>query len=265
MGATLYFARFVKKKSLTVGNGAQQLYEELSKIDTQGSLPGLQAMNGARAMLAEGDYNQAREKLLFITNFYSDASFAGQARNILGEMNLDQIFSPSSMKRKEAYQIKRGDSLSRISTKFNTSVEFIMAINGLSYANRIQPGQEIIVMPLEFKTLINVPKKTLTLSQNGQMIKEYPLLETAVKSRNKTISTKVEKILAYDKSSTYPSVSSKYRPNKKVVLLKAGNLQIRAVKHPDEPDPGSGAFLSSKDMEEFALLVKSGNEVEIQL
>lgn len=262
---TVAFAKFVKQKSITLGAGANGLYEELSKIDTQGSLPGAQAMQGARTFLEEGDYTQAREKLLFITNFYSEASFASQARKILGEMNLDQLFSPSYNKNKEVYTIKSGDSLSRIAKKYECTIEFIMALNNLTYPDRIQPGQEITVMPLKTRTIINTSKKTLTVFLDDQFLTEYPIKEILISSRAKPMTTKVERLLGYDQSKTYPMVSSKFRQKKKLVILREGNLQIRAIKHPDEPDPGAGFFLDTNDLEEFALLVKIGDEVEIQL
>jgi len=62
-------------------------------------------------------------------------------------------------------------------------------------------------------------------------------------------------------------ISSKYRSNKKLIILKDGRLLIRPVKHPDEADPGSGFFLSETDMEEYNLLVRpgSGDKTLIQI
>jgi len=262
---SLVFAKFVKTKALAMGEGANALYKELSNLDTQSSLPGAQAMQRARQLLEAGDYNGAREKLLFVTNFYSGASFASHARQILGEMNLDQLFSPTHSKYKTIYQVQRGDALASIAKKHKCTIEFLMALNGLKYSTRIQPGQELFVMPLEFKTVINIQQKKLTLFKGEQFIKDYPILDTIISSRKKYLTTRIDRMLAYNNTSTYPKSSKKYLQNKKMAILKAGNLQIRSVRHPNEPAPGAGIFLSASDMEEYALLVKSGGRVEIQL
>ncbi len=262
---SLILAKHVKDKAADLGKGAQKLYGQLNELDTEGSLPGAQAMQRAREFLEVGDYSEAREKLLFITNFYSEAPFASRARKILGEMNLDQFFSPDTLKEKSEYTIKRGDSLSKIAKKHECTVEYIMALNGLSYPDRIQPGQKLIVRPINFKTVIDAKQRLLTLVDDGKYIKEYPLLEVTAKSRSSKITTKIDQALGYDKSSTFPRSSSSYQKNKKMVLLKDGNWLIRGVKHPDEIDPGSGFFLSESNMEEYSILIKSGDPVEIRL
>ena len=90
------------------------------------------------------------------------------------------------------------------------------------------------------------------------------MLEVSYTSKSKLITTNIDRSMAFDGGTLVPRISSKYRVNKKLLILKAGNLQIRPVKHPDEPDPGKGFFLSASDMEEYNLLVRDGNVVEIK-
>jgi len=261
----LVFAKFVKGKAQELGEGATVLYEELSNAESQVNLPSVQAMQAARDFLEEGNYSKAREKLLFIVNFYSDVPFAKDARRILGAMNMDHLMNPSSPKYKESYQIKSGDSLSKIAKRYDTTVENIMAVNGLKYSNRIQPGQEIKIVRMDFRILVDVQKKIITVFKGDQFLNEYPILDTLISSRKKVITTSIDRILGFNRTSTYQRGSSKYYSSQKMIILRVGDLQIRPVKHPDESDPGAGFFINKNDMEEIALFMKSGTQVEIQL
>jgi len=261
----LIFAKNVKEMAKEIGAGPTALYEELGSISTQGNLLSVQEMQQARQYVVDGEYGKAHDKLRFLINFYADASFVREARGILGALNLDQILSPSNPKYKSSYKVKRGDSLSRIAKNHDSTVENIMELNGYMYPNRIHPGQEMVVMALNFRTVIDIGEKSLALYDGQTFVKEFPLLEVSYGGKNKIVTTKIDQTMAYNSSEMISRISSQYRANKKMIVLKDGNLQIRAVKHPDEPDPGRGFFLSESDMEEYNLLVRKDGEVEIRL
>lgn len=262
---SLMFAKHVKEKAKALGGGPIALYDELGSINTKGDLLSMREMQQARQYVIDGEYGKAHDKLRFLINFYAEASFAKEARGVLGALNLDQILSPSSPKYKTSYTVKRGDSLSRIAKKHDSTVENIMELNGFLYSNRIHPEQEMIVMKLGFRTVIDIEQKSLTLYDGETFVKEYPLLEISYRGKSKVMLTEINQSMAYDGEELISRISSRYRPNKKMIVLKHGDLQIRAVKHPDEPDLGQGFFLSHSDMEEFNLLVREGGEVEVRL
>jgi hypothetical protein len=49
-----------------------------------------------------------------------------------------------------------------------------------------------------------------------------------------------------------------------VLILDHQGLQLREVVEADEENPGRGFFLCESDMEELALLLRVGNEVEVR-
>ena len=55
-----------------------------------------------------------------------------------------------------------------------------------------------------------------------------------------------------------------YRNARKVLILDHRGLQLREVMEIEEEDQGRGFFLSGADMEELALLLRVGNEVEVR-
>ena len=138
-----------------------------------------------------------------------------------------------------------------------------MELNGLLYNNRIHPDQEVVVMSLNFRTVIDVSEKSLTLFDGETFVKQYPLLDIIYTGKSELI-TEIDQTMALDGERLVTRISSRYQPNKKVNVLKAGGLLVRPVKHPDEPAPGRGFFLSESDMEEYNLFVRKGNVVEIQ-
>jgi len=261
----IFFAKFVRQQLSVLQQSPEELYTELDAATSEGNALASQAMRQARQLIADGDFSKGHDKLRFLVNFYSDVPFAAEAKATLGGLNLDQLMSAQNPRKKQTYTVQRGDSLARIASQHETTVENIMALNGLLYVNRIQPGQELVVMALNFRTVINASARTLTLFDGPTFIKEYPLLDVIYAGKEPMITTEVERMMAYDGASMIARVSSQYRQHKKLILLKAGTLQVRPVKHPDEDDPGRGFFLSAEDMEEYNLLVRSGSVVEIYL
>gem|GEM_PF-4276738 len=246
------------------GNNTEEFYKSLEINRTRENLLANQMMSQAKELIEAGDYRMANDKLRFLINFYSSDKNAIEAYEILGAINLDQLFSPANPQYKTNYTIKRGDSLSRIAKQNESTIENIMELNGLLYNNRIHPGQKIVVMSLNFKTVINVEKKTLTLLDGETFIKQYPLLEVLYSSSSKKVDTEIGRTMAIDGEKLISRISSRYATNRKVNILKGSDIQIRPVKHPDEPDLGRGFFLSEADMEEYNLFVRAGSVVEIQ-
>jgi len=109
-------------------------------------------------------------------------------------------------------------------------------------------------MPLDFKISVNVAQKRVVLFYRDDANKEH-------------VFTKEYLIQGMD----LPSLSKRsylstiYRNATKVLGFKVGGryLQFRPVPALDAVDPGSGIFLKPSDMEELAMLIRVGIEVEL--
>ena len=117
--------------------------------------PGEKAFQKAHELLALGKLAEAREKLTAIVNIFPASASAPVARRIVGEMNLDEILSTSHMEGKQIHVVKRGDSFLGIAAQYNTTIDCMMHLNSMMELRRIQPGDELIVMPLDFRLLID--------------------------------------------------------------------------------------------------------------
>ena len=131
---------------------------ELPDID-----PGEKAFQKAHELLALGKLCEAREKLTAIVNVFPTSSSAPVARRIVGEMNLDEILSTTHMEGKKSHIVKRGNSFLGIAAEYGTSLDSIMHLNGMMELKNIQPGEELIVMPLNFRLLIEPQRKALSV------------------------------------------------------------------------------------------------------
>ena len=234
---------------------------ELPEID-----PGAKVFEKAREMIAVGDLQGARDKLRTVVSIYPRSKAAGEARRIVGEMNLDELISAGRMNNKEVYEVQRGDSYLGIAGKYRTTLDMIMHLNGLMDLKSLQPGDELIVMPLDFRILIETEKKVLSLWDDGRFVREYPIL-AAVGAPAGEMKTKIEGKRGISGDRGIPPSAAGYRGATKVFSIERVPAVITALpgKAAENVDElAQGLYLAPADSEELALLLRVGNEVEFR-
>jgi LysM domain len=225
--------------------------------------PGEKAFQKAHELLALGKLAEAREKLTAIVNVFPASSSAPAARRIVGEMNLDEILATSHMQGKQLHVVKRGDSLLGIAARYRTTIDCMMHLNSMLELKGIQPGDELIVMPLDFRLLIEPRRKSLSLWDGGRFIREYPILGSpgSVQSaKNKTTIT--NKSAEFEDRRVQPQ-SKDYRAAEKLIQLAKPACRIQSWDGSGER-PSGAILLRPPDMEELSLLTRTGNEVEFR-
>jgi hypothetical protein len=230
---------------------------ELPDID-----PGEKAFQKAHELLALGDTTEAREKLMAIVVSYPTSSSAPIARRILGEMNLDEILSSSHMDGKKLHVVKRGNSFFSIANEYHTTLDMILFLNGMMELKNLQPGEELLVMPLDFRLLIEPQRKAISLWDGDRFIREYPIVNITVPGKLPAGKTRIlSKSAELDGKSVAPQ-SKAYRGAAKIIQLAKPKIQIRGID--EDKNPPHGILLQAHDMEEISLLTRNGNEVEIR-
>ena len=254
--------------------------------------PGEKTFQKAHELIALGHLPAAREKLTTIVNIFPTSSSAPLARHIVGEMNLDEILSTTQMTGKQIHIVKRGDSFLGIAAHYQTTLDFIMHLNGLQELKNLLPGDELIVMPLEFHLLIEPRRKALSLWDGGRFLCEYPILHleaagklanlrTTIQMKAGQLDSRHSKPKAKAETKTKPQTKPEARadartdakadakaeakggpPPGKAIQLAKLPVQIRA--YAAEDAGARGIFLSPSDMEEVFLLTRIGNTVEIR-
>jgi hypothetical protein len=240
---------------------------DLPEID-----PGAKVFEKASEMIAVGDLAGARDRLRTVVSTYPRSKAAPEARRIVGEMNLDDLLSAVHMEGKEIHIVRPGESFLGIAAKHNTSLDCIMHLNGLMDLKGLQPNEELIVMPLNLRVLIEPARKALSLWKGEQFIKEYPLVSAELGTHKGGLVTKISSKSGVAGDRRVTPGMKEYRESEKVFALEKSHLQIRSAspegKHEEGENPaagpGPGFRLSVEDTEELALLLRPGNEVEIR-
>ncbi len=234
---------------------------ELPDID-----PGEKTFQKAHDLLALGRLEEARGKLTTIINVFPSSATAPKARRIVGEMNLDEVLSTSHMDGKVVHEVKRGNSFLGIAAEHHTTLDMVMHLNSMMELSNLQPGDELIVMPLDFRLLIEPARKVLSLWDEGRFICEYPILHLGVTGELAAGKTAISSKLAELDGKRIPSHLKSYRAAEKVIQISNPTLVIRGAADDggDDGEFARGIILSPEDMEEISLLTRVGNEVEIR-
>jgi len=263
MATTGYILREAQRGGVILPDPNRDMADELPEASNLPDVdPGERFFQRALEMVAMGKREQAKEKLLYILNFHPTSPSAGEARRILGEMNLDEILSTESMEGKSTHKVVRGDSFFGIAGKNQTTLEAIVYFNGLTSLDALFPGDELVVMPLNFHLVIEPGRKMLSLWRGDKMLKEYPMVrsEAAAPAMTTKIAGKSGIVGSKKVAATDPA----FRSSQKALTLSKTPLMIRGHNPADGEETGRGFFVSAADMEELSLLLRPGNDVEIR-
>jgi len=224
--------------------------------------PGERAFQQAREMIVMGNAHEAREKLGTIIHIYPTSSAAPAARRILGEMNLDDLLSTASMEEKTDYTVVSGDALLSIVNRNQTTLENLKHINGLTGFGPLRPGDQFILLPLNYRIIITPARQSLALWSEGTFIREYPIMEFNHARASDAEITRVESKSASIGGRRVQALADEYAGADKTIHL-ANGITIRAYDEADEERP-RGIHLRRIDLEELNLLVRAGNEAEFR-
>ena len=138
-----------------------------------------------------------------------------------------------------------------------------MHLNGMMELKNIQPGEELVVMPLEFRLLVEPQRKALSVWDGPRLIREYPILHMRGSAKLEPGKTKISSKSAELNGHAVTPQSKDYRAAEKVIQLAKPTLQIRGAPEASGEFP-SGIVLLPQDMEEISLLTRVGNDIEIR-
>ncbi|RBP46165.1 LysM domain-containing protein [Roseimicrobium gellanilyticum] len=159
-----------------------KVQKEIKQLQTQKTAlpdPGVRRFDKAVELLNENNFPEARAALAEMLKTFPDSSRAAEARRIIGEMNMDMLFSKEDNTARRDYIVQPGQGLLAIATKNQTTIECLLRANGLQ-SHRLQPGDKVSVFPLDFEILIDVSDKTLQLKLKGTPFKMYNAIDVKV-------------------------------------------------------------------------------------
>ena len=126
----------------------------------------------SKKLEGEGDLQGAQaayQKL--VGEFANSAEVAGWQKKI-EEINIKLLFSPVINAKSVSYEIKAGDTLNKIAKEFRTTIELIKKSNNLS-SDRIVPGRPVKIWTVPFSILVDKSQNTLILKTEEEVFKTY--------------------------------------------------------------------------------------------
>lgn len=273
MAATAFFLHRFQQELAVPELENQEMLLVLESTKLPDVEPGDRASQRAAELIATGNFEEAKKKLHFIINFSPGSPAAKEARRILGEIYLDEIFAPGDNDWKKLHVVKKGEFPLNLAKKYETTLDCMMVVNSL---NRLQihPGDELYMVALNFNVRIDLRRKALTLRRTiseeprrDEFVKEYEIERFRLPSQSKmVVQTQVKDKKGMVGARSVNTSTDSYRESQKVIWLDTQGWQIRAM--PDDSDElpeGNGFFLKRADVEELALLLRVGNSVEIMM
>src|SRR5256885_13799607 len=158
------------------------------------SLPEFQA---AAQLRQEGKLTEARDALVAFIQKYPSGKHLDEARDVLGEINIDIFLSRHPSPEKIDYVVKSGDVLAKISRKLKTTPELIMRMNNMS-GTMLHIGEHLLISHPDFSIVIQRKANLVMLLNHGTFFKQYHVREAKLSPKQPSkITAKVAETMAW--------------------------------------------------------------------
>lgn len=159
-----------------------KVQREIKQLQAQKSAlpdPGVRRFDKAIEQLNANDVEGSRAALYELVKTFPDSSRTPEAKRIIGEMNMDMLFSREDNPARKEHIVQPGQGLLVIASKNHTTVECLLRANSLQ-STMLQPGDKVTVFPLEFEIVIDVSEKKLNLMRKRVFFKQYDAVDLKV-------------------------------------------------------------------------------------
>ena len=222
-----------------------------------------------QALRREGDSAEVRGAIEAFMVRYPDSSHHDETENMLGSLNVAELFSGRPGVNKTEYVVQRGDVLDRVAHKTRSDPEFIYQANNLEKII-LRIGQKLEIPQVDFSIEAHLASKKLVLLEHGNFFKSYPLMDARPLSRKTSeLHSKVQEKIAFRDGRRVIFGSREYGGSLRSLTLAGqpgytiyGQSDGSPGMGPEKP-PGSGLALDPSDAEELHSLVGVGTPVTI--
>ncbi|MFY9983469.1 MAG: LysM peptidoglycan-binding domain-containing protein [Chthoniobacterales bacterium] len=251
-GGFATYELFIKKATRTPAKGNQA-------VVTPTPDPGIALLEQGKQLIAKGDIENGKRLLISIFQSFPKSVKADEARKTIGDMNIQDFFSPQPSADKKEYIVARGDSIAKIAAKTKAAPELIFKANGLE-GLMIQPGQKFIIPSGQFTLQIFLGAQAVELLNHGQFFLWYKSLDFNLPPNIKPGQLKVIGKEAWSGNARVSFGERKFIGSSRWVVLSQNGITLYSETSPNIPNvtkPRFGIQLAPEDMEElFALLPK---------
>lgn len=119
-----------------------------------------------------GDLSKAKEAYQQIIEKYPGSGNILKAQEALDNLNIKILFSSILTPDSSVYEVQKGDTLTKIAKKFNTTAELILKANNMKDAN-IRLGKKLKISKAKFSIVVDKSQNILTLKSDQDILKTY--------------------------------------------------------------------------------------------
>jgi LysM repeat protein len=230
---------------------------------------GLPEFQAAAKLRQDGKLTEARDALIAFIQKYPAGLHVEEAKDLLGEVNVDILLSRYPSPEKTEYVVKSGDVLAKISRKLKTTPELIMRMNNMS-GTMLHIGERLLISHPDFALLIQRKPNLVVLLNHGAFFKQYHVQEAKLSPKQPTkITGKVAETIAWKNGKRVGLGSKDYiNSTRWIRIAGAPGYTLYSMPdsaHPDvnQPPPPVGLGLAASDLEELSSLVNNHTPVTI--
>jgi LysM repeat protein len=230
------------------------------------SLPEFQAAGQLRQ---EGKLTEARDALIALIQKYPSGLHAEEAKDLLGEVNVEILLSRYPSPEKTEYVVVSGDVLAKIARKLKTTPELIMRMNNMS-GTMLHIGEHLLISHPDFSLLIQPKAKLVVVLNHGAFFKQYHVQEVKLPAKQPSkITAKVAETMAWKNGKRVGLGTKDYASSTRWIRLGGASAHmlysVPDSAHPnlDQPPPPTGLGLAATDLEELSSLVNNKTPVTI--
>jgi LysM repeat protein len=229
------------------------------------TLPEFQA---AAKLRQDGKLAEARSALSAFIQRYPTGLHVDEAKDLLGEVNIDILLSRTPSPEKTEYIVKPGDVLQNVARKVKSTPELIMRMNNMS-STMLHIGERLLISHPEFSLTIQRKAKLVVVLDHGTFFKQYHVREEKLSPKQPArVTTKVSEVMAFRDGKRIGFGTKEYIGSTRWIRLAASAYMIFSVPdaaHPrlEQPEPPSGIGLAATDVEELSGLVNKRTAVTI--
>ncbi len=227
---------------------------------------GKRHFDDAVSLIREGELVSARDRLLYLMEYFPESGTFEEARRVVGELNMDLLVSRIPLPGKIEHTVKRGEALVTISNRNKTTIDYIMRANAKT-SEFIFPDEVLTVYPLEFSVRISLGGGTLTVMDGEKLFKEYRVVDRNLPSDLRApVSTTVSEKVAWDGNRPINFTDRNYMNCSK--WLRTGRIGL-FIRHADSGGGGFaesrpfGIMLEKADLEELFTILRVGSRVDL--
>jgi LysM repeat protein len=262
-GAAWFGYNFVFKEDIQVAKEQRGEVTPEPRIDL--TLPEYEA---AAKLRQEGKIPEARAALATFVQKFPTSPHADEAKDLLGEVNIDIFLSRTPSPEKEEYIVKPGDVLAKVARKVKSTPELIMRMNNLN-GTMLHIGEHLLISHPDFSIVVQRKPKLLVLLNRGGFFKQYHIQEEKLPARQSAkVTTKVSEVMAWRDGKRVGFGTKEFIGSTRWVRL--GNQAYTIYSTPDaahpnlgQPPPPQGIGLAAADVEELSSLVNNKTPVTI--